>query len=280
LAFNLFVILTLASACGGASTSRAPLASFGEAHLENEAEASQWADASAAGSVKWWGPAWNLIPAWTGVEGGCPRQERQGEVIVLTGDCTDDRGGVWRGTARREPDTSPGPLDTGGHVSFTGFGYERVAACRPGGPDVTERYVYDGELDLRKHDTLDVIADLKADVSEADPSACTSVESTFAIDYVAHKEGAEPAPSRRWSGRGRIGSALLGTVTVDTQAEVVTGDDAPGRPARALSGATVVKTSAHSVCLDYDASADPQGFSTVRWSLDGQARGELHGIYR
>ncbi|MCI0573668.1 MAG: hypothetical protein L0Y66_23270 [Myxococcaceae bacterium] len=270
-----FVVPAFLAGCGGNPASEA-LASFEPAALSTDEDVRAFASASAPSIYI----TSNLPYSLLGLSGGggtadpnCPKKTEEGNTTRLTGDCTDSNGVKWVGTLVEELEAAGS--DTG-RITYDGFGFQETVQCN--GQSGQAQSVFRGKMSVSGTQTQKTFElDLRMDVTGLDAESCTEKTTSAAWEYRGTVEGDTLGGGGRqtWSGSGRVGSSEHGVVTVETKDEVL---DPSVCDSEALSGTTTLVSGSHTAVLTYDGQTDCDNASTVQWSLDGQARGELSGV--
>ncbi|MBX5481217.1 MAG: hypothetical protein IRZ16_05110 [Myxococcaceae bacterium] len=261
------------TACGGAASSA--LDSYKPATVNTPEDAKRWAKNASAPNVYLSSTA---VLGITGLNGQgqaedttCPKRNQDGNTLWLEGDCTDSEGRKWVGKARRESEAAGS--DTGRFV-YEGFGYEGTDTC--GGKEIAGKWIFEGVVDVTGteeeiHFDIDVRTDFTGPDEDAD---CAVSDESMAWDYTGTV--VEDGSSKNtWSGSGRVGSSKIGVATVETKDEVI---DMSVCDSEAISGTTTLTGGSDTVVITYDGATDCESSSTVQWSLNGEAKGELTGV--
>lgn len=206
----------------------------------------------------------------------CPAKTVSGNITTYEGGCVDDSGAEWVGSATSEE------TESGGMIVYQGFGTRKAELCQ--GASVTNAFSYTGDLTVTKtgDGQFDYLIDLAAEYSGADPDTCIEVDSHALYAYDGKVAGAPNTTGNlaldkqtSWSGSGRVAIAQLGVFSTRTDREIVDGAVCEGE---ALSGTTTLAAGADEAVITYDGATDCEMTSTVQWSLNGVAQGELSGI--
>jgi hypothetical protein len=208
----------------------------------------------------------------------CPRMVEAGDTRTYTGECVTSANESWFGTA-----TVVGPLVNGvpALVTYDHFGHDGTTMCNTVAFYTERRYTGT----VRRGATLPALpVNVDLVIGQKRPSsACTIELARYGYDYDLTLVSGPDAnldntpDTRTWNGSGRIGKDMgehAGMVTAQTANEVT----AQQCGAEALSGKTTLSAGAHQLVIGYDGAATCDPESTVTWSLDGVAKGELKGV--
>lgn len=206
----------------------------------------------------------------------CPSKVVDGNTTTWTGGCTDEEGANWLGTLT---DVRDAPGSATGTTTYDGFG------------TLTKSDECDGQFSVRSIATGKVTVagtateanfdlDLKIEGNSISED-CVLTDRIVALDYAGSVKGAVPngknsaqGPST-WNGKGRMGETLQGAVSAETVDEVI---DLNKCLTEALSGSTKITAGHHVAVITYDGATDCAETSSAKWTLDGEAKGELQGV--
>jgi MYXO-CTERM domain-containing protein len=261
--------------CGGPAAEA--LNKYKPASLASEADVKEWAGRSSAPVIYF---SSNLPLALSGVVGSmneqdptCPVQKKHGDTTLITGGCTDKDGVEWIGSMEQKTEGAQKNV----RITYDGFGYKRASTCQ--GKTRHSTLVFEGTSTATGSEyTKDIEIDVRMDSSRLDEGSCTTTSASAAWEYRGSIKGWGldiKKGNQVWSGSGRIGYEPLGVVEVETKSEVVE----PSRCAsEALSGSTTITSGGHTALIEYDGETDCDKTSTVKWSFDGKAQGEMEGV--
>lgn len=271
----LAVCAVLASpALVGCGPAGGALDSYSEAKLETDADASRWAVRSSAPQVYTSSTALLSILGLNGTGEAksttCPKQTQDGNTLRVEGGCTDEEGRKWVGSARRESEAAGSST---GKFIYDDFGYEGTTDC--GGNQVAQKLVFKGTVNVtgtQEKTLFDV--NVLVEGEGPDDETCTVEKGSSAWEYQGTIQN--PGTSKQvWNGSGRVGDSDKGVVSAETKDEVI---DSNACGNEASSGTTTMKSGANTVLITYDGASDCETTSTVQWSLNGTAKGELVGV--
>lgn len=269
--------------CGGPAAEA--LNKYKAASLASETDVKEWAERSSAPNIYATANlAVTLVALTGGSEGAdpnCPVQKKDGKTTRLTGGCTDKNGVEWLGSMELVTDEegeSSGLQNA--RYTYDNFGYQKPYTC--GGKTGVTRLAFHGTTSVtgtkaKKEFAIDIRLE-SSGLRDEDSDSCDTLSATGAWEYKGTVDGLDSGLGQgrqTWNGSGRIGSEERGVVEVATKDEVVDGsvcDD------EAASGTTTIKSGGHTAVITYDGATDCEEASTVQWSLDGKASGELEGV--
>jgi hypothetical protein len=261
----LVVLTAFASACTG-SKSDATLAGYPDAPLKDMVDAKKWSQISAPNAYAI-GLVPTLIIGASSLDGGtpdCPVQMKTDTTLHVSGGCTDAMGRQWFGTMDQQQDTPDGGT---GQISYSGFGYSGMTACS--GQMLETKVTYDGTVTVTgSQDNQQFTVDVTSTASGPDTS-CAMKNGSQATSY----QGTITANST-WNGSGSTGNSVDGKVHGVTKDEVLNGPC----NSEAQSGTTTITAGSDTVVITYDGATKCDPSSTVQWSLNGAAMGELTGV--
>ena len=202
----------------------------------------------------------------------CPTlvEDKVAGTAEATGGCTDGDGAEWIGTVKTT--SIPKSSYT---IEALGWGFSSLVPCDSGAA-TSESVEYTGVAVFPDGETGPFSAELGITVTTADPVSCTT--STATTSYVSYSGTLNPPPKGAnylFSGSGRYGNDVFGKAEGSTTAELID-DSVCGT--EAMSGNTTITSVANTVVVTYDGSTDCDPTSTVTWTLDGTAQGELDGV--
>jgi hypothetical protein len=209
----------------------------------------------------------------------CPVVVSNGNVKTYTGGCTDAKGEVWSGVA-----TLLGPVVSSipGSVTYADFGHTGTTTCGASMMLATETRYTGKVVRGSALPALPIVVDLKLRETRA-TAACALETADFGIDYQmtvdtsGDTDNNGTPDTRTWNGSGRLGKASgenAGLIAATTTSEIT--GEACG--SEALAGTSQLSSDGHVVEIGYDGTTDCDSMSTVTWSLDGVAQGELTGV--
>ena len=221
---------------------------------------------------------------------GCPvvAKDKKAGIVTFTGGC--EAGGLSvTGTMTLALDDVDNPTQQ--TVEFSkDFLIEQEQPCDATG-SVTNRIGVSGTMIFQESGVFDV--DIALLGSDIDTKACTSFPNDSLLDYQGTTStGFEigdgetettttttsgPEKPAVYSGSGRYATTSIATGKVDavTDNEQILGDTCN---TEALSGTTTLTTDANEVVITYDGASDCDPESTVTWTLNGAAQGELEDV--
>ncbi|MCY1078975.1 hypothetical protein [Archangium lansingense] len=258
--------------CGGPAAEA--LNKYKPAALASETDVKLWASrASAPNIYASANVAVTLISS--GQDPNCPVIAEDGNTTRVTGGCTDTKGVEWFGSMEL---VSEGEDSGNTRITYDGFGYQKaVTGCEASGGKA--QLIFEGTSKVTgSKSKRDFEVDIRLDVSGQSEGSCTTISATSAWEYKGTVDGADTGfgdGKQTWNGSGRIGDSQSGVIEVETKAEVVDGSVCDSE---AASGSTTVKSGGHTAVIQYDGATDCEDSSTVQWSLDGKASGELEGV--
>jgi hypothetical protein len=252
------------------------LDTYQPAKLESETDAMAWAGTSAP-MVHLLSTSFILMLGVTGSFGGegrdpnCPKQTKDGNDTTIEGGCTDSKGVRWVGKVEDKRDAAGSRT---GRTTYTGFGIESSQPCEGG--QVASRSLFDGTVKVSGNDDhmkfyVDLI--IEGTGAPAESQGCATSTFTMAMDY----EGSvrEKGGVQTWNGSGKVGNSVIGVVSAETEDEVI---NLAVCDKEASSGTTTVTAGSNTVVYTYDGASKCDDDSRVKWSLNGQDRGELAGV--
>ena len=199
-------------------------------------------------------------------DGVCPMRSETDGVITYTGDCTDGDGDVWVGSAKV---TRTG--ENSGRIEYFGLGRTGPQDCGEGG-SATATQLFTGSVVIEESGAF--TAEMEGEGTDVDDETCAVSDFEFRLEY----EGLQNEVSQSvtaWSGSGRFADSRRGKVSATTTDEIV---DDQGCDHEAESGTTTMEAGGHTAVITYDGAVDCDPESTVTWTLDGNAMGELVGV--
>lgn len=263
--------------CGGPAAEA--LNKYKAASLASETDVKLWAARASAPNIY---ASANVAVALVGLLGGsngqdpnCPVVAKDGNTTRITGGCTDTNGVEWFGSIEQ---VSEGE-DTGNAlITYDGFGYQKaITGCEASGGKL--KLIFQGTSKVTgSKSKKDFEVDIRLDASGQSEGSCTPSSATSAWEYKGTIDGADTdfgEGKQTWNGSGRMGDSQSGVVEVETKAEVVDGSVCNSE---AASGSTTIKSGGHTAVIQYDGATDCDEASTVQWSLDGKATGEMEGV--
>lgn len=232
---------------------------YPDATIATEQDALDWATIASAPNAFYQSYLpYFLIGRYGGA--GCPAVTETEAGRTYTGDCTDADGRTWLGVAT-ESETE---------ITYDSFGYAIPSeAC--GGEETA--LFHGGITGVEQAGALDFTLDLLVDVEDFDDD-CHPESGSIAILYGGTRAGGDSGPEV-WNGAGELGSSEWGRVEAETVEEVIADEVCPDE---ALSGTTTITAGRTTLVITYDGETDCDPASTVQWSLDGEAQGELRGV--
>ncbi|HEX5748958.1 MAG TPA: hypothetical protein VFZ09_22145 [Archangium sp.] len=263
--------------CGGPAAEA--LNKYKPASLASQTDVNEWAERSSAPLIyATTNAAATLVTVVAGSDGkdpDCPVEKKDGNTTRLTGGCTDKNGVEWLGSMEL---VSEGEDSRNARYTYDGFGYQKPFSCE--GQTGKNKAIFDGTISVtgtasKKEFTIDLRQEAAGQQNEG---SCDTTNASAAWEYKGTVDGADSPlgeGKQTWSGKGRIGYETRGLVEVETKAEVVDGSVCDSE---AASGSTTIKSGGHTAVITYDGATDCEESSTVQWSLDGKASGELEGI--
>ncbi|OJT21441.1 hypothetical protein BO221_26850 [Archangium sp. Cb G35] len=269
--------------CGGPAAEA--LNKYKAASLASETDVQEWAERSSAPNIyAIANVAVTLVALTGGSEGAdpnCPVEKKDGKTTRITGGCTDKNGVEWIGSMElvsEEEGESSGIQNA--RYTYDNFGYQKTYTC--GGKTGVNKFAFHGTTSVtgtkaKKEFAIDVRLE-SSELRDEDSDSCETLSSTAAWEYKGTVDGADTALGngrQTWNGSGRMGSEERGVVEVATKDEVV--DDSVCDD-EAASGSTTIKSGGHTAVITYDGATDCEEASTVQWSLDGKASGEMEGV--
>jgi len=184
----------------------------------------------------------------------CPVTTDDGTTATISGECTDNTGTTWTGTA-----------------TVVRAGTDRMLMLEAFGryDDPSMHATETGTITLRltgasMHEfAVDVIREGGIDTT---------------IHYAGSVEGTYDAATV-WNGTGTIERDGLvepdGTISATTVDERLDSNVCPGQP---LSGTTTIEQDGESAVVTYDGATDCDDAKAARWSYEGEDRGLVSGI--
>lgn len=245
LARSLLAVVLLAGCAGGGTD------------LDDPEHVTAWANSASALAV--FAPAYEPLATADGVssfdDASCPQVEDDGTTLTIGGDCTDESGTQWIGSARvvRGADgTYELSLEGYGSGDANGSparvtGTFRIAPTDDGAHTFIADYVQEGPL-------------------------------TLEVDYEGRVEG-DYDSATLWSGSGTV--ARSGSTDVSGTAQATTTDqfrDATICPNQSLSGSTLLLIDERTLLIEYDGATNCDEALTARYFVDGEERGTVEGI--
>ncbi|HYO74044.1 MAG TPA: hypothetical protein VEU33_49040 [Archangium sp.] len=269
--------------CGGPAAEA--LNKYKSASLASETDVREWAERSSAPNIYATASvAVTLVTLTAGSAGedpNCPVKAEDGKTLRLTGGCTDKNGVEWLGSMERVTEEEGESANVrNARYTYDNFGYQKPYTCE--GKTGHDKVVFHGTSSVtggksRKEFAIDIRLESSGLRDEASGS-CDTTNSSGAWEYKGTVDGADATlgeGKQTWNGSGRIGYEERGVVEVATKDEVVDGSVCDEE---ASSGSTTIKSSGHTAVIQYDGATDCEETSTVQWSLDGKASGELEGV--
>jgi hypothetical protein len=263
--------------CGGPAAEA--LNKYKAASLASETDVQEWAERSSApliyATTNVGATLVTVVAGSDGEDPNCPVQKKDGNTTRLTGGCTDKNGVEWLGSMER---VSEGEDTRNARFTYDGFGYQKPFSCE--GQAGKNKAIFHGTISVtgtpsKKEFTIDLRQEAAGQQNEG---SCDTANASAAWEYKGTIDGADSPlgeGKQTWSGSGRIGYETRGLVEVETKAEVVDGSVCDSE---AASGSTTIKSNGHTAVIEYDGATDCEEASTVKWSLDGKASGELEGV--
>jgi len=199
-------------------------------------------------------------------DGDCPSRSETDGSVTYTGDCTDQDGDEWVGSA-----TVNQTGEESGTITYDGLGRTSQEDC-DGGGTVESTQLFDGTVTIDASGGFEI--EMSGTGTQVDEEACTAQEASFAIEY-SGTQVEESDTVTRWSGEGRFATDTTGLVEASTTDEIV---DDEGCATEAESGTTTLVAGGHEAVITYDGATDCDPESTVTWTLDGEDQGELEGV--
>ncbi|HZO12092.1 MAG TPA: hypothetical protein VFB62_02505 [Polyangiaceae bacterium] len=207
----------------------------------------------------------------------CPKVTEAATEVTYEGGCTTMDGTriVGKAVVRQ---TAQGQAT----INYFGWGMGGTEVCQ--GANVDSMVTYTGLMTYSKTATGAASFDLEVelDATGHDPDSCATLTTTAAYDYTGSFVGSETVEgnidleqSTTWNGSGLVGTAILGKLSTATQNEVVDGNVCD---TEAASGTTTLRSGTDTAVITYDGASDCDMESTVQWSFNGAAQGELTGV--
>ncbi len=185
----------------------------------------------------------------------CPVTSDDGDVVTIVGDCAEEGGKQWVGSATIERSG-----DGDSELTFSDFG---------GFSDAGQQATKTGTVIVRR---------IEDSLHEFDVDIVHVGEVTTSIEYAGIVEGGYTGRTV-WNGSGTVsreGSvAPTGEVSVNTVAQVMDSEACSGQPA---SGQTTLSNDEHVVVVTYDGASDCDDDQAARFSVNGEDRGALTGV--
>ncbi|MBL8910183.1 MAG: hypothetical protein JNM17_05690 [Archangium sp.] len=256
---KLQLLLLVLSGCKASAV----LDGFGAAKLNTPENATKWAQFSSAPAVRaLTGSNIGDVSNTMSDPGACPSFTDDGTTRSFKGDCTSDAGVRWLGSATLVRTASGAKTGT---ITYANLRSETPSMCGSG--SVTAKQAVNGSVTITENGFT---VDEKIEQERFETSDCNNaVKETFAFDY------AGTSTDNKWNGKGRVGSSLLGTANVETVDEVLNDTMCSSE---AASGTTTLRSGNDVVIITYDGATDCDTTSTVKWSLNGEDKGELVGV--
>jgi hypothetical protein len=269
--------------CGGPAAEA--LNKYKAASLSSETDVNEWAERSSAPNIY---ATTNLAATLVVLMGGsdgqdpnCPVQKKDGNTTRLTGGCTDKNGVEWLGSMELVSEggsEGEGENIKNARYTYDGFGYQKPFTCE--GATGQNKVVFHGTSSVTGGKSKKEFAiDLRLEATgQQNEDSCDTTNSSGAWEYKGNIDGGDSVlgeGKHTWNGSGRIGYETRGLIEVETKAEVVDGSVCNSE---AASGSTTIKSGGHTAVIQYDGATDCEEASTVQWSLDGNAKGEMAGI--
>ena len=225
--------------------------------------------------------------------GTCPTKTEEGSTVTYTGGCTDDDGDTWAGTAVQSMSGA------GSSISYEGFGFASITSC--GGMGYATGGTWDGGIELSGTPapgaSISFEADLVVELEALDESDCSTGTQAWGVVLAGEmSEGSQDGDgdgepdTQIFSGSGQVGvDVLVGDVSIEGKVETETLDEVVTTTftsdtsftlcsTEALSGETTHEGGGSVTVITYDGDTDCDADSTVTWTLDGTAQGEVAGV--
>jgi MYXO-CTERM domain-containing protein len=222
--------------------------------LSRDKDVAGWANASSALGVFAIGyePLGFADGAYQFEDPACPVTSDDGTTVTIRGDCTDNKGTTWSGTATLVRD------GTARGITFDGYGNDAILGMQR----TSGRF----------------------DVSEADGAHAfdVDVQSTggikTAISYTGTVTGGYQGRTV-WNGSGSISrdGITINSGSVDAVTADEVRDDAVCA-GQGASGTTKLTSNEHEVVIAYDGATDCDPDAAAHWTRDGQDMGTIKGI--
>jgi hypothetical protein len=212
------------------------------------------------------------VAGLSGQDTMCPSAVTDGDTSTYTGDCTDDNGNVWVGSAI----ATMGSTDVPARVEYHGFGYSgAVDGCA----GKTGNVQWDGTFDAPGDAShIDFTVDLTFEVHSFDADhGCAAQDQSLGFSYDGTMDLTSPGGNdiNTFAGSGKVGASGHGFATTSTDGEVV---DTGTCGNEAMSGTTTITAGGHEAVITYDGATDCSTDHTVTWTYDGADQGELTGV--
>ncbi len=193
----------------------------------------------------------------------CPVRTESDDETTFEGGCTAADGRQWFGKATASLF----------HTTYDGFGFTEIVTCGDATTHETTG-VYDGKLTFSLAQEFHVNMTFETS-GVLDEETCDVGDFSAGYLYEGSIEGSDESEPQTWAGSGSFGTSEVGRLEIRTTNEVV---DTEACETEALSGSTEVTAGSDVFTFTYDGATDCDETSTVTWTANGEARGELEGV--
>lgn len=274
---------------------------FDPAELNDEEDADEWLTWSAPNVLMFA----SLTPAFgesAGSNGNgdddCPQVDETDDHVEITGDCTDDDGYTWSGSASMERaigDTEIGfpggslgedeggtvfglPPLAGNYNSLTAKGTE---VCPDDDEVETElESSYDGHIDIVELDDNHYSFDIDLEWREVgfEQDTCEVVEEAavfvYSGEFEMHQFEGDRATVHDWTGYGGLGTTIEGWAELETIDQHFDVNSCNTQP---MEGSVFARSDGTEMELRYTGADDCDDDASADWYLDGEHQGQLTG---